>query len=329
MTLEFKPFRRLLIGTVALGMCAVSMYAFASRHGESWQQQSSLNQQQRSLQLTEYGDPKTTSPRIRGENIKDIAAMNIHIYVKTSGKPQFLERSVRIADTYGRDVARDGGSSIRFLFDNHNHEAVDEFARDRPWISVLHVEGTDDQGGYKEEQTADSVAYKAQRLKTRAVFLNEDVDDAMKTDADPVVDWVCYFDDDMLVNFAILKADLHEKEAQCLSDCLIGDKVKHSGTEYLQGGYCMNRDLARRVGNLLREKTDEELHWDSTDDVSFNKYVMFGALGVLPMDSNLFYSELAWRRRSPKYVPGMSIPTFGEQILPNLAVYHIRFKPLQ
>mmetsp|Transcript_15636 Transcript_15636/g.34128 ORF Transcript_15636/g.34128 Transcript_15636/m.34128 type:complete len:343 (+) Transcript_15636:138-1166(+) len=340
MTFECKLCRRFLVGIAAIWACASialplhRLQVDRRGHSSSDRKQRHQHRHLRSLQLTEYADPKSTSLR-QGSDVSDnapptpgedyIDTINIHIYVKTSGKSPFIERAMRIADTYGRDVA-EGGGTIRFLFDTHNYEAVEEFARERPWVSVRRVEGTENQGNYKGESSLNDsllhAAYKAQRLKTRAVFLHEDLD--AETDAKPA-DWVCYLDDDMLVNYANLKVDLHEKEAQCSPDCLVSDRVGHGGIQYTQGGWCMNRELAQRVGNLLREKTDEDLHWDSTDDVSFNQYVMLKALGVLPTDSERFYSELSWRRRSPKFFKGMSIPTFGEKILPKLAVYHIRF----
>ena len=270
----------------------------------------------RSLALSEFIDPKSSSP-------KQLVLPYVQFYIKTSGKPKYLERAVHIADTFGHDA--DG---MTFLFDNHNPDEVDEFARMRPWVSIRHVEGTDAQGDYHGETASKKdllqAAYRAQRIKTRAVF-----NDFLGT-PEPKPDWVCYLDDDMLANVANLKVDLQLKQTQCSPDCLITDVKGHGGIQYTQGGWCMSQSLAARVAELLIEKNDEELGWTSTDDVSFNKDVLQKWLGVSPTDSERWWSELSWRKSDPKRIAteplhGGSISAFNEKVVPSLAVYHIRY----
>ena len=289
--------------------------------------------------LAEYLDPKSIEPHVveaggqaGGDNGAPLIYhdVSIHFYIKTSGKVPYIERAEHIADTWGRNA-----DQITFLFDNSNHENVEIFARERPWTAINHVEGTDRQGDYKGQGKAGEAlpwvrvraAYKAQRLKTRAVF-TDFFDPALPQ---PNADWVCYFDDDMVVNLPNLKMDLLEKEQQCAPNCLISDRQGYGGIQYTAGGWCMQHHLAQRVNELLKYKTDEDLGWKNTDDVCFNKQVMTNSLGVVVMDSDKWYSELSWRKKSKKRLKLGSlkthtIGTFMERMVPNLAVYHTKFE---
>lgn len=278
----------------------------------------------RSLGISDYKDPKSI---VDNDNaIGDSASppsMSIHFYIKTSGQERFLTRAKHIADTWGKEVMmphNNGdatGNVIQFLFDNQNQAAVEDFARDRPWVQIRHVEDTDGQGGYKgkgrHNEAQIAAAFRAQRLKTRAVFINEfsEVDT-------PAAEWVCYLDDDMVVNGTNLQRDLREKAEHCTPNCLIADGNRWKDIQYTAGGWCMNHQLAYRTYDLLQQHTDEELQWESTDDVSFNYYVMFQVLGVLPTNSDRWRSEL----HSRSTLRGMSVQAFSETVVPTLAVYH-------
>ncbi|KAL7546619.1 hypothetical protein ACHAWF_009958 [Thalassiosira exigua] len=265
------------------------------------------------------------------------ALPRVHVYVKTSGKPAYLARSIRVADAYGRGV-----DALTFLFDRDDAAEVDAFGRDRPWLDVRRVDGTEKQGDYHiEEDTLEQVraaqatAYKAQRIKTRYVFRDFFGEDGANWNGaagggGPGYDWVCYMDDDMLLNVANLKSDLVDLGRTCLPSCLVTDEKGHGGIKYTQGGWCMNVDLARRTAELLAAKTDEELGWTSTDDVSFNQAVMQWGLGVRPTNSARWWSELAWRRKDAKFVATKEVhwgtlEGVRREILPSLAAYHVRF----
>eukprot|EP00578_Thalassiosira_sp_NH16_P031412 CAMPEP_0181079906 /NCGR_PEP_ID=MMETSP1071-20121207/2279_1 /TAXON_ID=35127 /ORGANISM="Thalassiosira sp., Strain NH16" /LENGTH=178 /DNA_ID=CAMNT_0023161339 /DNA_START=243 /DNA_END=779 /DNA_ORIENTATION=- len=127
-----------------------------------------------------------------------------------------------------------------------------------------------------------------------------------------------------------LMMDLFEKEPQCSPNCLIADKKGHGGIQYTAGGWCMQRQLVQRVGELLKEKNDQALGWKSTDDVCFNKQVMTAGLGVTVIDSDRWFSELSWRRRDKKRQKLGSVGThkilFMQTVVPSLAVYHQSFE---
>ena len=221
--------------------------------------------------------------------------LTVHFYIKTSGSQVYLDRARHSADTWTRDA--DPGS-VTFLFDNHQADEVDRMAEEHPWIAIRHVEGTDQQGNYKGHRKPEvEAAHAAQHLKTRAVF------DLYRTD--PVPDWVCYLDDDMMVNVAVLKEDLLELTPNCSPDCLIadgqvwmpnGENGKGSGMiqPYTVGGYCMQDNLVRRVTELFAAKTDADIGWIGTDDLHFNRFVMQEALGVTVTNSDRWYSEFAY-----------------------------------
>jgi len=283
-------------------------------------QQSSLRQ----LSIDEYSDPKTTDQAIRPDQEEDNPS--IRFYIKASGKEKYLARAKHIADTWAKDV-----DDITFLMDDSNHEEVDEAFSTRKWAKVKHVKGTDKQGEYKHAtgryDPILKVAWAAQRLKTRAVFTEEE-------EQNSPVDWVCYIDDDMVVNVSNLKKELLKKESECAPDCIIGDQKVHGGTKFTAGGWCMNQDLVQRTTTLLKQKTDDELFWRSTDDVSFHHAVMNVALDVVVTDSLLFFSEISWHRRSAKYnshVQSQNITgtlmEFVENVSPILAVYHNGLEP--
>ncbi|EJK55327.1 hypothetical protein THAOC_24948 [Thalassiosira oceanica] len=200
---------------------------------------------------------------------------------QTSGLPLYFSRAVKSADTWARNT--DSGS-VTFLFDNHQADVVNKFGAERPWIAIRHVEGTDKQGEYKGGDK--KAAFAAQHLKTRAVF------EAYLTG--PIPDWVCYLDDDMRVNVAVLKEDLLELSPSCSPNCLIAHGELFNEIPYTVGGYCMQSNLVKRLATLFATKTDAELGWTNTDDVDFNKHVMQDALGVTVTNSERWYSEYAF-----------------------------------
>ena len=315
-----------------MGFASVLLVALTYRAGkvmgvlsniniEKQHQQSSLRQ----LSIDEYSDPKTTDQAARSDQ-HDNDDPSIRFYIKASGKEKYLARAKHIADTWAKDV-----DDITFLMDDSNHDEVDEAFSTRKWAKVKHVKGTDKQGEYKHAtgryDPILKVAWAAQRLKTRAVFTEEE-------EQNSPVDWVCYIDDDMVVNLSNLKKELLKKESECAPDCIIGDQKVHGETKFTAGGWCMNQDLVQRTTTLLKQKTDDELFWQSTDDVSFHHAVMNVALDVVVTDSLLFFSEISWHRRSAKYnshVTAMNISgtlmEFVENVSPILAVYHNGLEP--
>jgi len=280
--------------------------------------------------LSDYTDPKSTSPHVMVDERPSLPSngndVSIDIYVKATGKHPWFDRAERIADTWGKEVAANNGK-ITFLFDNNNHAEVDEFSQQRPWIMAKHVEGTDKQGGYKGAgvtQASKRDAFRAQRLKTRAVFTNY-----LGNPEKP--DWICYMDDDMIVNISNLKMDLLDNEPECSPNCLIADikEHRHSGIMFTVGGWCMQQNLAQRAAELLHDTTDEELKWAKTDDLSFNQMVLQIGLGATITDSDRWYSELSrnvekrlkWGERGmwPNKLK------FRQSIEQNLAVYHYSY----
>ena len=281
------------------------------------------------------------------------ADLTVHYYIKSSGLPAYLDRARHSADTWARDA--DPGS-VTFLFDNHQAWLVDRMADEHPWITVRHVEGTDHQGDYKGHgRPGVEAAHAAQHLKTRAVF---DAYTAAGTTVPP--DWVCYLDDDMMVNPAVLKEDLAGLAPSCSPDCLVADGQvwtpngpdgKGSGMiqPYTVGGYCVSSHLVGRVAELFAARTDAEIGWVGTDDLHFNKYVMQGALGVTVTNSERWYSEYAypdvdeygfhkhtmhqdraegavgtrgWMRRKPTWEKDGELMA---KFVPSLAVYHVGY----
>lgn len=332
MAAECKPWR-LFLGAVAIlaGSSVVLVDQVQRLFDEHNRNLESGRRSLREADLSEYLDPKSTFPRLI--NAPPNSDVSVHFYIKTSGNHPFLERAEAIADTWGRET--DG---ITFLFDNNNSDEVAQFDQLRPWVSVKYVEGTDVQGDYKDinarDRAALSESYQGQRKKTRAVFADH------LAKPGPIPDWVCYIDDDMIVNVPILKVDLVNKEPQCSPDCLIADRHIHgrgfreATVQYSAGGWCINRDLAHRVGALFSDKSDEELNWLGNDDYSFNLDVMKGWLGVTPTDSEKWYSELYWRRRNkPKKLENVgrlcSLSSFSEMVVPTLAVYQTIYVDLE
>jgi len=276
--------------------------------------------------LASYTDPKTVAPSSsRANNFiveSNIVAPppsnnnqypSIHFFIKACGKRPWFDRAVAIADSWAKDT--DG--KITFLFDNNNHQAVDDFAQTRPWLSVRHVEGTDDQGGYKgRDKSGDSkeAAWHAQRVKTRAVFSSFlEIPPAYRPE------WVCYIDDDMLVNVDVLKIDLVEKSvsSQCSPNCVIADKHQHGKIQFSAGGWCMQYTLVLQISHLLSTNNDEQLNWSATDDLDFHQKLLQNALGVTVLDSDKWLSEVA--RKKKERVP---FAPFKGKIAPRMAVYH-------
>jgi hypothetical protein len=303
-----------------LGVASVVLtgwHVCISIHREQHRPPTSVTQSKlmlRQLSIGDYSDPKTIVP-----HGKDVS---IHFYIKSTGNHPWFFKALHIADTWAKDTNGD----IIFMLDNNNHEEVDEEFSTRPWVKVKHVDGTDKQGGYKTARTiryhgdtelaakVEADAYKAQRLKTRAVFTEEE---QMSNKAD----WICYLDDDMVTNVENLKMELLSKGLECSPDCIIGDKRKH-GNYYTGGGWCMNQDFVQRTTALLRDKTDEELGWMSNDDNSFHKAVIINALGAETTDSEKIFSQLSWGKDEPKRLKyGMGKDEFAEKILPLLAIH--------
>ena len=206
---------------VLMGM--LSNINIKQQHQQS--QQSSLRQ----LSIDEYIDPKTTDQAVRPtQPNKEEDDPSIRFYIKASGEHPWIERALLIADTWAKEV-----DDITFLMDDSNHDEVDEAFSTRKWAKVKHVKGTDKQGEYKHAtgryDPILKVAWAAQRLKTRAVFTEEE------EEQNSPVDWVCYIDDDMVVNVSNLKKELLEKEPECAPDCIIGDQKVHGETKFTAG----------------------------------------------------------------------------------------------
>lgn len=163
-----------------------------------------------------------------------------------------------------------------------------------PWITVRHIDGTLRQGEYKGGGDTNA-AYHAQRIKTRAVFTEFDNtlnnSNNSTTPNKPAIDWICYLDDDMDVHVSNLIKDLEQRKPRCTPNCWIADSYYN----FPAGGWCMEVSLAIRVGDLLEQKTDEQLGWFGPDDGGFTKSVMRGVNGIQPsvtiLDSNKWISE--------------------------------------
>ena len=209
-------------------------------------------------QLAEVASTTAASTK---ENIK------IKFFVKTSGQRPYLSLAKNIADCWGKDITEGDPNNkhrITFLEDSHNNpEGVDELEKEHPWITVERVRGTECQGDYKVVGGDVNCAHWAQRLKTRAVFdffgkeafhnavdgvLGEREDGASTDSTDAsYYDWLCYFDDDMVVNVDMLEEELQSKQEECAPNCFLADAPAFGGkTQYPAGGWCMERMAAMR-----------------------------------------------------------------------------------
>ena len=199
--------------------------------------------------MSDFVDPKSTVVRAT------TAGTSIQFYIKSSGRPQYLSRSERIANSW----AKDSNSQITFLFDTYNIPGVVRLQEQYPWITVRQIDGTLRQGEYKGGDT--NAAYHAQRIKTRAVFtdfdntLNNSNNSTMPNK--PAIDWICYLDDDMDVHVSNLINDLEQRKPRCTPNCWVADAYY----QFPSGGWCMEVSLANRVGDLLEQKTDEQISW--------------------------------------------------------------------
>ena len=192
--------------------------------------------------------------------------IKIKYFVKTSGQKPYLSLANNIADCWGKDITEGDPNNkhrITYLEDSHNNpEGVDELEREHPWITIERVRGTDCQGDYKVVGGDVNCAHWAQRLKTRAVFdlfgkedfqnaaegvLEDREDGADNADAS-FFDWLCYFDDDMVVNVDMLEKEISEsKHEECAPNCFLADAPAFGGkTKYPAGGWCMERMAAMR-----------------------------------------------------------------------------------
>jgi len=176
--------------------------------------------------------------------------IKIKYFVKTSGQKPYLSLARNIASSWGREVTEgDPGKKQRMVFledSLNNPEGVDELENDHPWISVERVRGTDCQGEYKISGGDVNCAHLAQRLKTRAVFDLFGKEAFQSTDASHY-DWLCYFDDDSVVNVENLVNELQSKYKECAPSCFIADAPAFGNrTPYPAGGWCMERMAAMR-----------------------------------------------------------------------------------
>ena len=247
---------------------------------------SSILLRQRSLGVSDFNDPKSTEARIEESSS---TTTSIQFYIKSSGKPTYLSRSRRIATTWAKET----NNQITFLFDTDNNAGVVRFQEQYPWITIRQINGTLRQGEYKGGGDANA-AFIAQRIKTRAVFTDYDATYYYNntTNNKLVPDWICYLDDDMSVHVTNLMEDLEQRKSSCTPNCWIGDTYHNN---FAAGGWCMQKELANKVKDLLKLKTDEEIGWDGTDDGGFSKSVMRGRNGIQPsvsiIDSNRWFSE--------------------------------------
>jgi len=248
----------------------------------------------RSLGVSDFNDPKSTVARSDIEepplSSPTTTTTSIQFYIKSSGKPTYLSRSRRIANSWAKDT----NNQITFLFDTDNNSGIMRFQEQHPWLTIRQVDGTLRQGEYKGGGDANK-AFEAQRIKTRAVFTDFDATFYNNNTTNinkPVPDWVCYLDDDMSVHVSNLMEDLEQRKPSCTPNCWIGDTYHNN---FAAGGWCMERELATKVKDLLKLKTDEEIGWDGTDDGGFSKSVMRGVNGIQPsvsiIDSNRWFSE--------------------------------------
>merc|ERR1711924_74921 len=115
-----------------------------------------------------------------------------------------------------------------------------------------------------------------------------------------VPDWVCYLDDDFIVNISVLKKDLLKMSEECSPNCIVADAMNDNGHGLrTSGGWCMERALYKRVANVLSQHTDEELGWlgpdDGAEDDGEGRRGFMGMLylwlHVIPMDSAVWYSQ--------------------------------------
>lgn len=247
---------------------------------------------------------------------------------------QLTYRARSIAETWGKDA---GAGHITFLFDNVNKEEVDTFGRSHPWVTIRHIEGTDKQGDYKRGRDR-GPAYEAQRTKTRAVFVEFDL-------LQQKPDWICYLDDDMMVNVKNLEQDLFEKAKVCSPQCFVADaqirsKTRRNLPAYTVGGWCMESYLADRVAKMLEGKSDAEVNFINQDDLGFSRFMRL-TMRVWATNSNLWYSELSrpklagnkfhksmWNQDAdyPETVPTWeNDPDFMRAFVGSLAVYHVQY----
>eukprot|EP00565_Helicotheca_tamesis_P007549 CAMPEP_0185730352 /NCGR_PEP_ID=MMETSP1171-20130828/9644_1 /TAXON_ID=374046 /ORGANISM="Helicotheca tamensis, Strain CCMP826" /LENGTH=304 /DNA_ID=CAMNT_0028399381 /DNA_START=116 /DNA_END=1027 /DNA_ORIENTATION=+ len=226
------------------------------------------------------------------ETISNPETMVIHFYIKTSGQDKYFNRAKRMVKTWGMDGAAGGGKMI-LMMDGKNRESVDAFGAEHSYLDIVHVDGTDRQGDYKKGSPSHEdlrEAFHAQRVKTRAVF-TEFVSSRNGDEAKQPPDWMCYLDDDMMVNVTNLKTELGRLWHSCTPNCFIADGLTYTGgVDYTSCGYCMERDLASRIEAVLSEKTDEELKWVGNDDVEFNR-MLKQELNVARINSEYWYSQ--------------------------------------
>ena len=194
------------------------------------------------------------------------------MYVKTSGIEPYLERARAISLGWGEEAANSLGR-LTFALDTVNQRGVDRALRGGH-VTLLTVNGTDSFGLYKKSKCAEAgnngrctnsernrakaQAHAAQRTRMRAVLA-----DFGNPGAGSTAEWLCYVDDDSQVNVTNLRTELRRmpsrEGAGCSPSCWVGDlqMSPRSGREiyYTAGGWCMERDLAHRINELLHLKT--------------------------------------------------------------------------
>lgn len=190
------------------------------------------------------------------------ALPTVRIFIKSSVQGKYFKRIQHINETWGKNQP-----NLFYLVDSNKTKITT-----RP-NQTIYVPGTSNQHFYKTNKSQIDVAFRAQRLKTRSVFDNPIEDD-----------WLCYLDDDMYVNITNLRRELSALGG------MVGDVSVYKGTWYTMGGWCMDCQLAKKVQFLLKTRTDEQLHWNSNDDVSF-AIALRRNLGVRIKNSTHWYSQ--------------------------------------
>jgi len=245
----------------------------------------------RSLRSSADDDPRVLAEAPAGSG----NLPTVQVYVKASGNSPWLERSARLMREC-TSTAPEG--RVTFMFDNNNAENVDRLGLEFPNVEINHVDGTDNQGGYKTgdgQSTAE--ATKAQRIKTRMVFMDYRFNKLRKNPAD----FACYLDDDMAFNYQNLQADLASKMKECHPNCIVGEifgnAEGHPWHYWTVGGWCMSHKLVREIGELLAKNSDETLNWKGSDDGGFNAALRYkaeaGELTLSYASSDRWFSELS------------------------------------
>jgi hypothetical protein len=194
-------------------------------------------------------------------------------------------------------------------FDANITAASLELAVQIPGVRAYFDAGANDFGLYKKfgynSLEFISRGVWAQRRKMRSVFEHF-------FEQQPVIAaWMCYFDSDMIIGSRALIAELTQQpKAGCRRNCWIGSvaqwvywklkNFKKSANElsglvytYTQGGFCMDRELARRVYKVFKRTNDTDIYGDRryADDIGL-AWLMKGRFAVTPTDSASWHTQL-------------------------------------